>query len=374
MQPTFGDQLKLYALSVAVIDRNHYKRVKGLIDKYCRDTLGIEFIKLYLAAEKEGQPGLKRFGMQALDLEDVKEIKTSGGHYNGQTSFAYDKRKPLWIVSASGKQKLKNCDRSRDQWSGLRAIPTYLTTGGVDDSGIMTSIIVPISDGDDVLGVVNFESSDYVDSTDEAKSELSKIAQTLGILIRLYRAADAQESSADLALENLQEVLSRPLYKLTKPKIFLASSADAEPDVIGVVLGVLKENAYVQRLDLVYWKDMDQPGSINRQLLEAIARCRYGICYFSQKDGKDKYVDNINVVFEAGMFHGRVHEITPVPASWVPIRERQSPDLPFDFAQERILWVERNKSGTLKTKSFVPALRRTLDALLSGETSGEKKP
>ncbi len=110
---------------------------------------------------------------------------------------------------------------------------------------------------------------------------------------------------------------------------------------------------------------MDQPGNINRQLLEAIASARYGICYFSQKVGDGAYIDNVNVVFEAGMFHGRVDEITPVPASWVPIREQQSPDLPFDFAQERILWVERTRTGKLRTKSFATAMRRNLDALLA---------
>jgi hypothetical protein len=220
-------------------------------------------------------------------------------------------------------------------------------------------------DRNDVLGIMSFGISDYIEITDEAKSELSKIADTLGILIRLFRAADAQKSSTETAVENLQQLLSRPLPKLTKPKIFLASSAEAESDVIEVVLNVLKEDAYAARLDLIYWKAMDQPGNINRQLLEAIANARYGICYFSQKVGDGEYIDNINVVFEAGMFHGRVDEITPVPASWVPIREGQSPDLPFDFAQERILLVERTKVGSLRVKSFAAALRRSLDALLA---------
>lgn len=365
MPPTFGDQLRLFALSVDVIGITRFNRVNRLIDEYCRETLGIEFTKLHLAGEVDGRPGLKRYGMGAFELESVRAIRTPEGSYNGHTSLAHDKRKPLWIVSATGKQKLENCDRFSDQWSGLKAIPAYRTAGGAQESGIKTSIIVPVLAEGEVLGVLHFGTSDYIEITDEAKSELSKIAETLGILIRLFRAADAQRSSTGTALDNLQQLLTRPLPKLTKPKIFLASSASAEADVISVVLDVLKERAYAERLDLVYWKVMDQPGNINRQLLEAIASCRYGICYFSQRAGEG-YVDNVNVVFEAGMFHGRVDEITPVPASWVPIRERRSPDLPFDFAQERLLWVERDKSGVLRTRLFAAALRGRLDGLLSG--------
>ena len=70
------------------------------------------------------------------------------------------------------------------------------------------------------------------------------------------------------------------------------------------------------------------------------------------------------------MFHGRVDEITPVPASWIPIRERQSPDLPFDFAQERLLWVDRAKDGALKKKPFAAALRTSLSGMLAAKRRG----
>ncbi|SET52325.1 hypothetical protein SAMN05216326_1333 [Nitrosomonas marina] len=365
MPLTFGDQLKLFALSVDVVDIDRFNRINRLIDEYCRETLGIESTKLHLASEVDNQPALKQYGMGALDIEHVRTIKTSNGNYNSLTSLAYGKRKPLWIVSANGKQNLKKCSSGfSDLWSGLKTLPDYKTNGSIDEKELRTSIIIPICHKNDMLGVMNFETSDYIEITDEAKSELSKITETLGILIHLFRSADAQKTSTTAALDNLQQLLSRPLPKLTKPKIFLASSADAEADVISAVCNVLDESTYTEKLDLIYWKDMNQPGNINQQLLEAIASCRYGICYFSQKVADNDYIDNINVVFEAGMFHGRVDEITPEPASWIPIREKQSPELPFDFAQERILWVERNKNGTLKTKPFVNTFRKKLDILI----------
>lgn len=365
MATTFGDQLKLFGLSIDVVGLERFNRVNRLIEEYCRETLGIEFTRLYLESDVDGQVGLRRYGMGAIEVENVRSIRAADGSYNGQTSLAFDKRKPLWIVSATGKQKLENCDGYVDQWSRLKSIPAYRTAGAAEESNIKTSIVVPIVDARNVLGVLNFGTSEYIEITEEAKSELSKIAEALGVLIRLFRAADAQKSNTEAALENLQALLSGPLPKLTKPMIFLASSSDAEADVVDAILGVLRERAYTERMELVYWKAMDQPGNINRQLLEAIAQCRYGICYFSQKNGEGEYTDNVNVVFEAGMFHGRVDELTPVPASWIPIREVQSPDLPFDFAQERILWVERARNGALRTKAFAAALRRRLDAMLA---------
>lgn len=365
MASTFGDQLVLFALSVDVVGVDRFNRVNQLVNEYCRGTLGIETTKLYLSTDVDGRPALKRYGMGSHELESLRTVRTVDGAYNGQTSLAFDRRKPIWIVSATGKQQLANTTRYADQWSRLKAIPTYKSLGGDDAAGVKTSIVVPVPDGSSVVGVVGFETSEYIEITEEAKSELSKIAEALGVLIRLFRAADAQKSNTEAALENLQALLSGPLPKLTKPMIFLASSSDAEADVVDAILGVLRERAYTERMELVYWKAMDQPGNINRQLLEAIAQCRYGLCYFSQKNGEGEYTDNVNVVFEAGMFHGRVDELTPVPASWIPIREVQSPDLPFDFAQERILWVERARNGALRTKAFAAALRRRLDAMLA---------
>ncbi len=54
MPPTFGDQLKLFALSVDVMSLDRSNRVNRLIDEYCRETLGIEFTKLHLAHDVEG--------------------------------------------------------------------------------------------------------------------------------------------------------------------------------------------------------------------------------------------------------------------------------------------------------------------------------
>ena len=62
-----------------------------------------------------------------------------------------------------------------------------------------------------------------------------------------------------------------------------------------------------------------------------------------------RYDDNANVVFEAGMLHARTLVSSDTeggePAGWIPVREKASPDPPFDFAAERILVVPRTRGG-----------------------------
>ncbi|MES9988398.1 MAG: hypothetical protein AB2552_03705 [Candidatus Thiodiazotropha endolucinida] len=54
------------------------------------------------------------------------------------------------------------------------------------------------------------------------------------------------------------------------------------------------------------------------QLLNELGTCRYGVCYLSERipDAQPAlYQDNPNVVFEAGMLHGRSDANSPTPAS-----------------------------------------------------------
>ena len=54
-----------------------------------------------------------------------------------------------------------------------------------------------------------------------------------------------------------------------------------------------------------------------------------------------------------------------VPSLWIPVREENSPRPPFNFAQERILLVERDKNGILKQKAFANEFRKRLSAMLN---------
>ncbi len=102
-------------------------------------------------------------------------------------------------------------------------------------------------------------------------------------------------------------------------------------------------------------------------LLAELGTCRYGVCYFSELDDTStngEYRDNPNVLFEAGMLHGRSDSDAQKPASWIPIREKASSPAPFDFAAERMILVPRTRKGTLQKKQFQELFRKRLDGLV----------
>lgn len=367
MARSFGDYLNLFSLSVDVISDERFERAAQLIDKYCRETLDIESTVLYEATKIDDQDGLRQYPLDSYRSDDSFRVKDSQNVYNSQVSLSFDSQQPLWVVSVDGKALLEDAVEFADKWSNTTTLPKYRKMEGIKAGRLRTktSICVPVLDGYRKMGVLNFSSSEHIDITETAKEELLKIAGAIGMLMRLKDVNESQRQSTDNALYELQRILASPQPRLTKPRVFLASSHKAEADVINVILEVLRSSNYSDQLELVYWKDMNEPGNINVQLLKEIGRCRYAICYFSQRSVTGEFVDNANVLFEAGMFHGRVDEISLVPGSWIPIREAASPDAPFDFAQERILAPDRDEGGALNTELFAESFRGRLDAMLA---------
>lgn len=370
MPQSFGDQLKLFALSIDVVDGNRFIQIGEMINNYCEQVLDIQHTRVFLKGSVEGQPGLDRYRL-GEDVRDSssRRIKNGQGEYNGQSCFAFDKEASMWIVSKSKGLLSENTDYV-DLWSNITNIPKYRSIqdySSEDNTKMKTSIIVPIKCREELLGAVNFETTAYLEITAEAKNELTKIAETICILRTLLASSRGQKHNTDTAMKHLKESLKKPQPKLTKPKIFLASSIRAKADVIGVIKTVLER--FNDSIDLEYWKENHAPGNINEQLLNNIAACRYGLCYFSEEhvEGGHRFRDNPNVLFEAGMFHGRSDEMASSPKSWLPIREEDSPDIPFDFAQQRILWVKRDDDGKLKDEIFERDLSLALFELISGK-------
>ena len=226
MVSTFGDHLMLFAHSVDLINSERFNQVAALIDDYCRETLEIQSTKLYCVWNVEGRVGLKRFRLGGNEIELTARVRDDSGNYTTQTAMAFDRQRPLWIVSKTGRQQLVNADGYADKWSGLRKIPRFkpLDDGGVR-AGIRTSIIVPLPTGTAAGGVLNFETSEYVEITPAAKDELLKIADAVGHLLKLLNLGQQQSAGTEAAVRGLAGTLARPHPKLTKPKVFVASSA-----------------------------------------------------------------------------------------------------------------------------------------------------
>ncbi|MES9867696.1 MAG: hypothetical protein ABW157_20415 [Candidatus Thiodiazotropha sp. LLP2] len=368
MSSSFGEQLIQFAYAVDYIDADNFNRIRQLVDNYTRNTLNITVTRFMVTSQIGDKIGLIPHKFATMGKYSTMPVRDAKNHIASQTAYSFIKNRPLWIVSATPNNPLLNKSvKYRDLWSKSTSIPKYIKPSS---DPIKTSIIIPLKDENGVtFGIFNFETTERLDITQAAKQELSIIADAVAITYRTFSTTKARNQFTGNAIDELNKVLQKPLPKLTKPNIFLASSSDAEGDVIKAIKAVFMEKEYLDKFNQIYWKDIHRPGNINMQLLLELGTCRYGVCYLSEAISGEKptlYQDNPNVVFEAGMLHGRSDADSPIPASWIPIREKNSVEAPFDFATQRMIQVPRN-SGKLQITRFKAMFRKRLDALIDAK-------
>ena len=82
---------------------------------------------------------------------------------------------------------------------------------------------------------------------------------------------------------------------------------------------------------------------------------------------EQRYVDNSNVLIEAGMLHALRSSRLASTVAWIPIREAddRTDSIPFDFVTERMIQVPRESNGALMVDEFVGKMITGLDAMLS---------
>ena len=213
---------------------------------------------------------------------------------------------------------------------------------------------------------MNVESSRYLDIADFERQELDVLADAIGVLLDLRQMHEVQAMGTADALDDLRKVKDAVVFpQIAKPQVFLAFPVRAEEDVVGVLKAVLHEQG---DLRVVSWDQIDATGKVTVQIEEAITSSQFGVCYLSEPDGSGRFRDNTNVLFEAGMLNARSMS-TQEHAAWLPIREEDSPPLPFDIAGDRIEPVPR-ADGRLNEQLFRARLRVRLKQLKTGVAGG----
>jgi hypothetical protein len=357
---TFGDYLRHFARSVDIVDERTVDDIRELVYAYVRDELEAAYFSLACEQTVDGRVGLRTF-WSSENERHATTIRSPNGDYTSQISVAFDQCKPLWVVNQD-RRSLRHSDTYVDLWSEVPDLPMYAAPINRD---MKTSIIVPLVHWSRVLGVIYLESTSYLEFSDVTKDELSLLADAVAILFELRQTNRAQVTGTRAAVEDLSLILRNTKFpRLTKSQIFVAFPARAPDGVVGVIQQVLGEFSDVLRI--VQWNRVEESGSITLGLIEEIARSRFGMCYFSEpaKDEQNGFADNPNVIFEAGMLHSLTNSPAATPSGWIPIREKRSPNIPFDFASERILVVARGDDGELQEELFRADLRRRMDALL----------
>jgi hypothetical protein len=339
MSETFGSRLKRFALSVDIVDDSIFRQTWELVRQYITDQFKPSYWALLVESEVDKKPGL--LAQECSEGNKPSFSLKVDDKYTGLAAYSFGEIKPLWLVT-DNKEPLEPNKPIQDQWSNAKDLPAF---DRPPDAGIKTAIFIPLRQKGQTIGVLDLQSPHYTELTTRIKTELQFLAYTLTVLLSLSETTKAQRDRTLEAITLHTKALNDESWPpLTKPKIFIASSGRADNNVMGAIHDVFNE--FHDQLDVHYWNESSKSGNINWEILKQVKESQFGLCYFSEpvEDPEERYKfqDNMNVVFEAGMFQSQTNpNVTDHPVGWIPIRENLSPAPSFDFAQQRMIIVER---------------------------------
>jgi hypothetical protein len=359
---TFGTYLQNFARSVDIVDDQTLNETRSIIYEYVQSELTAVSFEVVVSAWVDSTPGLK-ISWSSANRDFTTTFKGDDNKYTSHLAVSFDTGKPLWIVNQT-REPLHSADSYIDLWSGVADLPPYRSAANQD---LCTSIVIPMRRPNNrILGVIALESTAYLDKSEYDSRELELLADTLGVLMDLDNLNQLQTQGTRDAIRNLRNTRDNVVFpQIAKPQIFLAFSAGADQDVVGVLVEVLKQ--FENQMRIVQWDQIEDSGTITTHLAEEITTSRFGICYLSEpQESTDGYADNPNVLFEAGMLQALTSLSSQELSGWIPIREEKSPPAPFDFAGERMEVVPRGAGNRLNEARFRARLKTRIQNLLSG--------
>lgn len=361
MQNTFADDLLQFARTIDIVNTEIFDHAKSIVERYVKEALEVNYFEFMRETTVSGAQGLET--VWATSQKHSDPIKSQDDNYTNQICFAFGECVPLWVVHED-KSPLSSSENYVDLWSGRSSLPKYELP--VDGQDFRTAIMIPMKKKNGgCLGVLDFESSEYLEITEAAKRELSTISDALALLSEREMVMVSDTADSKIALRKLEESFgSKHLLRLSKPKLFFAWPSNADQSVVAVIRTVLDE--FSNRVSIVSWDEIEEPGDINDQIIEHILSSTYSVCYFSERASEDPntFQDNANVLIEAGMLHVLSQSDQSLSEAWLPIREEKPPPIPFDFVAQRVLFVPRLQSGELNEKLFRERLKKRIENLL----------
>jgi hypothetical protein len=361
LKRTFAAELRHFVEAVDIVDDQTFRDIRDLVWKYLTDQLEVEYFEI-MSRSLVGSQVLLKTHWSSRDEDLAWSIRDGDDEYTNPITAAFDRNTPLWLASPDA-SPLAEAAQIGDQWSRFAGLPPYKP---VVARPIRTAVVVPLP-ANPPRFLYFLETKQSVGITEVAKEELLILAESLGIVIELSAANRTQSRLTREAIRELREILDAAEFpKLAKPRVFFAFSDRADRAVIESIKAVLGE--FDGKLDVHDWDQMRESGNIPTQITHSISRSKFGVCYLSEPGlGGEEYIDNPNVVFESGMLQAQTNDyaIEGEPAGWIPVREKNSPQAPFDFASERMLIVPRAaRSGELDKQRLAEELRQRVRWLL----------
>jgi len=376
MKNTFGNQLLQFANSVDILEAENFEKIQQYIEDYLAKVLRIKYVRLMLMSETMGGHIMLSKYVLNRNIQDPLLIRKQNGQYNGQMAYAFEKNLRLWITANKASKTLNKSKVYVDHWSDEKKLPEYEKFQ--KDEEVKTSIIIPIRRSNEVdeskyiLGVVNFESQEYLPMTTQAQKELKYISYALGKLFQLHEGRKFQRTNTLSVITEYGHKLAyleekyKDYFFEKRPKIFFAFSQRADESVVESIRNHIKSK-HSEKLKLVSWDNKNLIGSITPQLLDRMSSAEYLVCYLSEKD-KNHYKDNFNVLIELGYFMGKQEDYDHFKNILI-IRETDSlHPVPFDIKDIFALEVTRGKKeNRFKQKKFEKQLYEKVEALLSSK-------
>ena len=366
MSRMFGERIQQFVLSIDIMDDETFHDLLDLIQWYVQVALKIAYFSVLDEATVDNKTGLRTLWSTRDQRPSFTVDKDRG--YVSHSAYTFGENKPLWVVSESRKP-LNDADDFVDMWSRSADLPTYSARNVTE---VYTSVMHPLLRDGRPIGVAEFAAERYVEPTPASLEEATSLASIISRAYQMYDVRRAQRANTKKVLLMLREALDEERWRrLALPKVFVAypglerlteGTRDGHQKVIQVIRKVVKKFSDV--IEPVFWQDMTEAGSITAQVIEEISDSEIGICYLSEPVEGNEYQDNANVLYEAGMMQALVNSGGASLRGWVPIRERASPDVPFDIAAERILPVPRAEDGSLDADEFAKGLKARLEALV----------
>jgi hypothetical protein len=362
---SFGDELLHFARSIDIVSGDTQRFFLELLQTYAERYVLCPRYAILTDWNPGAGPQLCTF--HTFGLGTAYPAIALHGDFDDALKFAYCKSKCLWITGANG-EVLRNSDAFVNLWGARTELPRYRPLDS--DGHTIAAIVLPLKWDTSVFGLLVFEIANAASPAFDRRvaDDLRRIADATARILILHRASETQASGSREAAQRLGESLRHLTGNAwQRPKVFVASPRLGDPAVVEAIRGTLREFPNIEE---VYWESVHDSGNINEHILNAIALCRFGICYLSEKrDGESNYRDNANVVFEAGMLQALTNSPMSAPKGWIPIREAEerSGRAPFDFAQERMIVVTRTPAGNFTPphrKKFCEWLQKRIEALV----------
>jgi len=276
MSETFGSRLNRFVLSVDIVDDSIFRQTWGLVRQYITDQLQPTYWALLIDSVVNKRPGLLARECSEGN-KPAFSLKTNQDQYTGLAAYSFAEVKPLWLVS-DDKEPLDPEQPIHDQWSKAENLPPF---DRPSDAGIKTMVLIPLRRKGQTIGVLDLQSPQYNELTKRIMTELKLLADTLAVLLTLSETTNSQREHTLEAINLHSKALKEESWPpLTKPKIFIASSGQAEGEIMGEIRSVLNE--FSDQLDVHYWRDSSASGNINKEILEQVKESQFGLCYFSE--------------------------------------------------------------------------------------------